>query len=68
LLTEGKEPFVYAVVGDRAVRTPVRIGLDDGIRVQITAGLTDESVVVVTGKGLITDGSLLRPVRMDGGA
>jgi hypothetical protein len=42
--------------------------LDDGIRVQITEGLTDESVVVVTGKGLISDGSLLRPVRMDGGA
>jgi RND family efflux transporter MFP subunit len=67
LLTEGKEPFVYAVVDDRAVRTPVRIGLDDGIRVQITEGLSDESLVVVTGKGLITDGSLLRPVRMDGG-
>jgi RND family efflux transporter MFP subunit len=65
LLTEGKEAFVYTVVDDRAVRTPVRIGLDDGVRVQITDGLTDNSVVVVTGKGLISDGSMLRPVRMD---
>ncbi|MBI4717492.1 MAG: efflux RND transporter periplasmic adaptor subunit [Planctomycetes bacterium] len=68
LLTEGKETFVYTVVDNRAARTPVRIGLDDGIRVQITEGLSDASVVVVTGKGLISDGSLLRPVRMDGGA
>jgi RND family efflux transporter MFP subunit len=68
LLTEGKETFVYTVVDNRAARTPVRIGLDDGIRVQITEGLTDASVVVVTGKGLISDGSLLRPVRMEGGA
>ena len=65
LLTEGKETFVYTVVDERAVRTPVRIGLDDGVRVQITAGLTDNSVVVVTGKGLISDGSMLRPVPMD---
>ncbi len=65
LLTEGKEAFVYTVVDDRAVRTPVRIGLDDGVRVQITDGLADDSVVVVTGKGLISDGSMLRPVRMD---
>lgn len=68
LLTEGKETFVYTVVDNRAARTSVRIGLDDGIRVQVTEGLTDESVVVVTGKGLISNGSLLRPVRMDGGA
>lgn len=67
LLTEGKETFVYTVADDRAVRTPVRIGLDDGVRVQITEGLTDDSVVVVTGKGLISDGTLLRPVRMDSG-
>jgi multidrug efflux pump subunit AcrA (membrane-fusion protein) len=65
LLTEGKEAFVYTVVADRAVRTPVRIGLDDGVRVQITDGLTDNSQIVVTGKGVISDGSLLRPVRMD---
>jgi multidrug efflux pump subunit AcrA (membrane-fusion protein) len=67
LLTEGKETFVYTVADDRAVRTPVRIGLDDGVRVQITDGLTDESLVVVTGKGLISQGALLRPVRMDNG-
>ncbi len=65
LLTEGKETFVYTVVDNRAVRSPVRIGLDDGVRVQITDGLTDSSVVVVTGKGLISDGSMLRPVPMD---
>lgn len=65
LLTEGREAFVYTVVDNRAVRSPVRIGLDDGVRVQITEGLTDHSVIVVTGKGLISDGSTVRAVPMD---
>ena len=67
LLTEGKETYVFTVADNRAVRTPVRIGLDDGIRVQVAEGLTDSALVVVTGKGLISDGSLLRPVLMDSG-
>ncbi len=67
LLTGGREAFVYTVADNRAVRMPVRIGLDDGIRVQITDGLTDGSLVVLTGKGLIADGSLLRPVHVDSG-
>jgi RND family efflux transporter MFP subunit len=65
LLTEGKEVFVYTVVDDRAVRTPVRTGLDDGIRVQITEGLSEGCLVVLAGKSLIFDGCPVRPVRTD---
>ncbi|HEY3242258.1 MAG TPA: efflux RND transporter periplasmic adaptor subunit [Phycisphaerae bacterium] len=67
LLTEGKEAFVYTVRDDRAVRTPVKTGLDDGIRVQVTQGLDDDALVVVTGKGLISAGAAVRPV-LKGGA
>ena len=66
LLTDGKETFVYTVVNDRAVRTPIKTGLDDGIRVQVTDGLDDDALVVVTGKGLISADSKVRAVRMDG--
>ncbi len=66
LVTEGSDKFVYTVRDGRAVRTPVTIGLDDGIRVEITSGLTDSDAVVTTGKGLITDGVAVTAVRVAG--
>ncbi|MBE7461888.1 MAG: efflux RND transporter periplasmic adaptor subunit [Planctomycetes bacterium] len=56
LLTEGAEKFVYTVKDGRAVRTPVKTGLDDGIRIEIKEGIGDEDQVIVTGKGLVSDG------------
>ena len=66
LLTEGASKYVYTVVNDRAVRTPIQTGLDDGIRVEVTGGLNDDSLVVVTGKGLVVDGMLVRAVLKKG--
>ena len=66
LLTEGASKYVYTVVNDRAVRTPIQTGLDDGIRVEVTDGLNDDSLVVVTGKGLVGDGMLVRAVLKKG--
>lgn len=65
LLTEAGQAYVFTVRGDRAVRTTVKIGRDDGIRVEITAGLGDDDWVVTTGKGLISDADPIRPVRKD---
>lgn len=65
LLTESGQAYVFTVRGERAVRTAVKIGRDDGIRVEITAGLGDDDRVVATGKGLISDGDPVRPVRKD---
>ena len=66
LLTEGKDQFVYTVKNEKAVRTSVKIGLDDGIRLEVTEGLNDDDRVVVTGKGLVTPGAPIRPVLKGG--
>lgn len=66
LLTEGKNQFVYTVKEEKAERTPVKIGLDDGIRLEVTEGLSDDDMVVVTGKGLVTAGAPVRPVPKGG--
>lgn len=57
LLTEGAEKFVFVVKDGHAARTPVKIGLDDGIRLEIREGLADEDRVIVTGKGLVAHGA-----------
>ncbi len=66
LLAEGKEQYVYTVHDEHAVRTPIKIGLDDGIHVEVTDGLSDGDLVVVTGKGLVTPGSHVRAVMKSG--
>jgi len=67
LLTEGGEPFVYTVKDGRAVRTPVKIGLDDGVRLEIVQGVGDQDLVVVTGKSLLSPGALVRTVSQGSG-
>lgn len=68
LLTEGKNQFVYAIQGQKAVRTPIKTGLDDGIRLEVTEGLKDDDLVVVTGKGLLSPDAAVRPVLRGAGS
>lgn len=67
ILTEGTQAFVFTVINDRAVRTNIQIGLDDGVRIEVVQGLSDESLVVLAGKGLVSDGAPVRPVAKDAG-
>ncbi len=62
LLAEGKQQIVYVVRDDMVVRTPVELGLDDGIRVEILDGLSDGDWIVTTGKGLVSPGVRVRAV------
>jgi multidrug efflux pump subunit AcrA (membrane-fusion protein) len=47
---------VYVVDGDRARQRPVRIGRDDGIRVELMSGLSTGDQVIVSYNGSIEDG------------
>jgi RND family efflux transporter MFP subunit len=62
LLTEKGATFVFTVKGDRATRTDLQIGHDDGIRVEVQHGLDDDALVILAGKGLVSDGAPVRPV------
>lgn len=66
ILTEGKEVFVFTVKDDHAVRTLIKTGLDDGIRIEATQGLGEDDSVIVTGKGLVTSGSAVKAVPKPG--
>ncbi len=60
LLTEKDVAYVYTVQNDAARRTPVKIGLDDGIVVEVLSGLAGAESVIVGGKGIVTDGTRVR--------
>jgi hypothetical protein len=59
---------VFTVADDRAVRANIQIGLDDGVKIEVLQGLSDESLVVLAGKGLVSDGAPVRPVLKDAGS
>jgi RND family efflux transporter MFP subunit len=55
LAVEGDKKFVYTVANNKAKKTAVNIGFDDGTRVEITQGLTGNEDIIIN-KGSITDG------------
>jgi RND family efflux transporter MFP subunit len=56
LITEGDRRSVYVVRDGRAVQVPVKTGLDNGTRIEITSGLDERDWIVTTGKGNISAG------------
>jgi HlyD family secretion protein len=47
---------VYVADDDRARKRPIRIGRDDGIRVEVMSGLSTDDLVIVSYTGSIEDG------------
>ncbi len=51
---------LYVVEDDRARKRPVRIGRDDGIRVEVLSGLSRDDRVIISYTGSIEDGEPVR--------
>jgi membrane fusion protein, multidrug efflux system len=62
LVAEKQGSFVFAVVDGRARKVAVKTGHDDGVAVEVLAGLTPQSAVVVSGKQGLVDGQAVRAV------
>jgi RND family efflux transporter MFP subunit len=63
--TSGERADVYVVKDGRAKKTPIQVGAEDGLRVEVTAGLDPNDEVVVS-PSTVTEMALVRPVsRMD---
>jgi RND family efflux transporter MFP subunit len=60
LYSRDGELFVFQVRDDRVVRTKVRTGYDDGRVVQILEGLTGDENVIISNKGELSEGELVR--------
>jgi HlyD family secretion protein len=64
LRPEGGENFVYKIVGDHLVKTPVQVGISNLTRFEITGGLQDGDLVALgaTTEADLTDGMKVKPV------
>jgi hypothetical protein len=54
--TDDKGYFVYRVVGGKAQKQRVRIGLNNGIKVEIKQGVSENDQIVLKGKDSLRDG------------
>jgi len=61
LLMEKANGFVFTVKDNKAQKVPVKIGFNDGARVEILGGLTVNDTVIIPGKRPLSDG---QPVRV----
>lgn len=66
LVPVGENQFVYCVVDGKAVLTKVATGQRRQGRVEITSGLTPQSVVVTEGTVKLRDGSAIRTIAPTG--
>jgi membrane fusion protein, multidrug efflux system len=56
LVMEKANPFVFLLAGDKAKKTPIKIGFNDGAKVEVASGLKGDETVIRVGKTLLTDG------------
>ena len=59
IVREGEDTAVFVATGEKAQRRPVQIGLSDGTRVEILAGLKAGDLVVVEGQAGLPDGAAI---------
>lgn len=55
LVMEKVTAFVFLVADGKAKKTPVKIGFNDGTRVEVTSGLDASASVILAGKLALTD-------------
>src|SRR6266446_1350628 len=56
LVVEKAGAFVFMVVGNKAKRTPVKTGFNDGANVEIVGGVKSDQPVILVGKRALSDG------------
>jgi RND family efflux transporter MFP subunit len=59
--SDGDGNFVYTITDNRITRLAIKIGLSDNGRVEVTAGLSEETPVVATIKGVPPPGAAVQP-------
>ncbi len=56
VITKGGEKYVFVLKDNKAVKTPVQTGIENGNEVEITSGLTENMDVVIKGQTYLEDG------------
>ncbi len=56
VISKGGEKYVFVMKDNKAVKTPVQTGIENGNEVEITSGLTENMDVVIKGQTYLEDG------------
>jgi RND family efflux transporter MFP subunit len=62
--SDGDGNFVYAITDNQTTRLAVKTGLTDNGRIEVTAGLSEDTPVVATVKGMPPPGTAVQPQRV----
>lgn len=62
LVMEKTNAFVYIAVEGKAKKTPIKIGFNDGTRVEVVSGLGPTAAVILGGKIPLTDSQPINPI------
>ncbi len=65
--TARRKSSVLVVEGGKVAKRPIRIGVDDGIVVEVLEGLKGEESVITAGAGLVADGDAVEAVPAEPG-
>jgi RND family efflux transporter MFP subunit len=64
LLVEKAGTSVFTVAEGKAKKTPVQTGFNDGVNVELTAGLSPDQAVILIGKLTLNDGQPVNPAEV----
>ena len=56
LVMEKANAFTFVAVEGKAKKTPIKIGFNDGVRVEVASGLTGNEAVILVGKMTLAEG------------
>ncbi len=62
LVMEKSSAFVFLLLDGKAKRTPVKIGFNDGTKVEIVSGANADAPIILVGKMTLTDGQPVNAV------
>ncbi len=59
LVMEKSNAFLFLAADGKAKKTPVKIGFNDGVKVEVVSGLAERSRVILVGKLALADGQAI---------
>jgi membrane fusion protein, multidrug efflux system len=62
LVMEKANAFVFLLNGDKAKKTPIKAGFNDGAKVEVASGLKGDETVIRVGKATLADGQTVKVV------
>jgi membrane fusion protein (multidrug efflux system) len=63
LVMEKTNAFAYVAAGDLAKKRPLKVGFNDGAKVEVLEGLASSDSVILVGKRAFTDGQPIQPTQ-----